>query len=129
MNIEILDNQNSANENSSFSPQTMSELSSLGQWLKITAILSFVQLPITLITSIKSGNYTNLFAVVVGTIFAFILLNAAIGLQAFCRNPNSFDLAKFGGNIRNYYLIIGIFCVIALAISFLFVLIGVIAAL
>ena len=129
MDIEILDNQGTGTESSSFSPQTISELSSLGQWLKITAILSFVQLPITLLTSLQAGNYTNLFAVAVGAIFAFILFNAANGLQSFCKNPNPFDLNKFGTNIRNYYLIIGIFCVIVVAFSFLFILIGVIAAL
>jgi len=129
MDIEILDNQGTGTESSSFSPQTISELSSLGQWLKITAILSFVQLPITLLTSLQAGNYTNLFAVAVGAIFAFILFNAANGLQNFCKNPNPFDLNKFGTNIRNYYLIIGILCIIILAISFLFVLIGIIAAL
>ena len=129
MDIEILDNQTTGGENSNFSPQAMAELNGLGQWLKMTAILSFVQLPITLVTSLQAGNYTNLFAVAVGAIFAFILLNAANGLQSFCKNPNPFDLNKFGTNIRNYYLIIGIFCAIVVAISFLFVLIGIIAAL
>lgn len=129
MDIEILDNQTTGSENSSFSPQTITELNSLGQWLKMTAILSFIQLPITLITSLKAGNYTNLFALIVGAIFAFILLNAANGLQNFCRNPNPFDLEKFGGNIRNYFLVIGILSIIVIVISFLFVLIGIIAAL
>jgi hypothetical protein len=107
----------------------MGELSGLGQWLKISAILSLVSLPITFFTSILTKNYINLFGVVIGAVFAIILLNAANGLQNFSKNPNAYDLEKFGSNIKNYFLIIGIFCVICLILFFVFLLIGIIASL
>jgi hypothetical protein len=129
MENQILDNQTSSNENSNFGVQTMGELSGLGQWLKISAILSLVSLPITFFTSILTKNYINLFGVVIGAVFAIILLNAANGLQNFSKNPNAYDLEKFGSNIKNYFLIIGIFCVICLILFFVFLLIGIIASL
>jgi hypothetical protein len=129
MENQILDNQTSSNENSNFGVQTMGELSGLGQWLKISAIVSLVSLPITFFTSILTKNYTNLFGVVIGAVFAIILLNAANGLQNFSKNPNAYDLEKFGSNIKNYFLIIGIFCIICLILFFVFLLIGIIASL
>ena len=129
MDTEILDNQTSSGDSDSFSPQTMAELSSLGKWMKMTAILGFIQMPISIYNSLKLGNFINVLATVLGVIFTIILLNAANGLQAFCKNPNPFDLAKFGGNIRNYYTFIGILIIIIMAFLGLFIIIGIISSL
>jgi len=129
MNTEILDNQTVPTDNESFSSKTMAELHSLSKWLKMTAILGFIQLPISIITSLNTGNYITLFATVFGVVFTILLFNAANGLQSFCRNPNPFDLARFGGNIRNYYMIPGILCIIGIGIFLLIALFGIIAAL
>ena len=83
MDTEILDNQTSSGDSDSFSPQTMAELSSLGKWMKMTAILGFIQMPISIYDSLKLGNFINVLATVLGVIFTIILLNAANGLQAF----------------------------------------------
>jgi uncharacterized membrane protein YidH (DUF202 family) len=129
MENQILDNQTSSNENSNFGVQTMGELSGLGQWLKISAIVSLVSLPITFFTSILTKNYTNLFGVVLGAVFAIILLNAANGLQNFSKNPNAYDLEKFGSNIRNYFLIIGILLIVAMSFAIIAIIIAILATL
>jgi hypothetical protein len=122
MENNILDNQGGKQ---TFSSDTMYNLSQLAKWMNLAAVISMVGQAVSLVSMIKTNQYSSIFGIFIGLGLALILFRAAKGLKQFCADGDHLGFETYGKSINQYFMVVGIILIIVMVIALAAVAIGI----